>query len=62
MIAPLLGIQLGKQQREFDILERSEYGNQVEGLKHVSDMHVAPVGGLRIAKAEHVLAQYQQLS
>src|SRR5579863_8759705 len=62
MIAPLLGIQLGEQQREFDILKRGEYRNQVKGLKNVSDVHVAPVGGLRIAEAEHVLTQHQQFS
>src|SRR6266550_766812 len=62
MFATLLGIELGEQQREFHVFKSGEHGNQIESLENVSDMLVAPVGRLRVAEAEYVLAQHQQVA
>ena len=62
MFATLLGIELSQQQREFHVFEGGEYGDQIEGLKNVSDMLIAPVGRLRVAEAENILAQHQQVA
>src|SRR5580692_372899 len=62
VVASLLRIEFSEQQREFNILERGEYGDQIERLKYVSDMHVAPVRRLRIVETENVFAEHQQFS
>src|SRR5438132_7879792 len=62
MITALLRVELGQQERKFDVLERGEYRDQVERLENVADVRIAPVGRLFVIKAENVLAKHQQLA
>ena len=62
VLAALRTGEFSEQQRQLHILKRGENRNEIEGLKDVSDVGVAPVGGLRVAEAKHVLAEHQQLA
>src|ERR1700730_3887381 len=60
MLAALLRAQFSQQQRQFHVLKGGEHGNQIERLKDVTNVLIAPVGNFRVAEAENVLALYQQ--
>src|SRR5258708_13650920 len=62
VVAALLRIQLGQQQRQFEVLEGREDRDQIERLKHVADVFVAPPRNLRVVKAENILPLNQQLA
>src|SRR5581483_6898385 len=62
VVPPLLLIQLGQQQRQFDVLEGRQHRNQIECLENVSDVFVPPACRLRIAKTKDVLAEHPQFS
>src|SRR5579872_4531627 len=62
VLAALLCVQLGEQQRQLYILEGGEHWNQIERLKHVPDVLVSPARRLRIVEAENVLAQDKQFA
>ena len=46
VVASFPGVEMGKKQRQFNILKRGEHRDQVERLEDVPDVLVAPVGGL----------------
>ena len=62
VVAPLLRVELRQKQRQFHVLKRGKHRNQVEGLKDVPDMLVAPVRGLRVAEAKDILILHQQFA
>ena len=62
VIAPLLRIQLGQQQRQLHVLKRGQHRDQIERLEHVPDVLVPPARRLRIVEAEDVLAHHQQFA
>src|SRR5438067_1956655 len=62
VITALLRVELGQQERKFDVLERGENRDQVERLENVADVRIAPVGRLFVIEPENVLPQNQQLA
>src|SRR5271168_4052954 len=61
VVAPLLLVEPGQQQRQLHVLKRGQHRDQVECLKNVADVFVAPVCRLRIVKLENILILNQQL-
>ena len=62
VIAALLRRHPGQQQRQLDILKRRQHRNQVESLKNIADVSVAPLGGLPIVQAKNVFTHHQQFA
>src|SRR5215469_10821041 len=62
MITALLRVELGQQQRKFDVFERSEHRDQVESLEDVADVLIAPARRLSIVESENIFVQNQQLA
>jgi hypothetical protein len=62
VVAALLRSQFGQQQRQFHVFEGGEHRNQVERLKYVADVLIAPAGNLGVAKTKNILPLYQQLA
>ena len=48
--------ELGQQQRQLDVLKRSEHGNQVVHLENESDMARAPLGELAAGHVRDLVA------
>src|SRR5919108_3519790 len=62
-MCPALGLRKsGQEKREFDIFERRQDGNEVEGLKDESDGVIAPCGQLRLAHARNILAVHNNVA
>ncbi len=62
VIAALLRRHLRQQQRQLDVLKRREHRDQIEGLKNIPDVSIAPFGGLPIVQAKNIFAHDQQLA
>src|SRR5690348_652272 len=62
VVLPLLRGELGQEQRQFDVLKGRQHRNEIERLKYIPDVLVAPLRRLRVAELENVLPKHQQLS
>src|SRR5258706_15623436 len=58
ILAPLSFGELGQQQRQLDVFEGSQHRNEIECLKDVADVTVAPTRQLALAQFRQVGSQY----
>jgi len=50
-------VQLGQLQWELNVLQRSQYRNQIEALKNETNVRIAPPGDASIGQALPILAE-----
>src|SRR5439155_7462585 len=62
MLQALLLLQVRQLQRQLDVLDGIQDGNQVERLKDEADVLVAPPGDPSVRQRAQILAQHQNLT